>query len=56
MVDAVVLSEDEEQVGARIRELFDWGVGEIIAHVIAVGDDRQASTNRTLDLLASLSS
>ena len=56
MVDAVVLSGDEEQVGARIRELFDWGVGEIIAHVIAVGDDRQASTNRTLDLLASLSS
>ena len=56
MVDAVVLSGDEEQVAARVRELFDWGVGEVIAHVVAVGDDRKASTDRTLDLLANLSS
>ena len=55
MVDAVVLSGNEMQVAERIRELFDWGVGEIIAHVIAVGDDRKASTDRTLGLLASLS-
>ena len=55
MVDAVVASGDEGQVASRLRELFDWGVGEIIAHVIPVGEDRTASRERTLTLLADTS-
>ncbi len=52
MVDAVVASGDETEVASTLRELFDWGVGEIIAHVITVGEDRTASRERTLRLLA----
>ena len=55
MVDAVVVWGDEGQAGSRLRELFDWGVGEIIAHVIPVGEDRTASRERTLTLLADTS-
>ena len=56
MLDAVVLMGDEEEVGARIRELFDWGIGEVIAHVLPVGDDRQKSWDRTVDALAGVAS
>ena len=51
MIDAVVLSGDEEEVTRRLRELFDWGVGEVIVHVIMVGDDEQGSWERAVSLL-----
>ena len=54
MVDAVVLSGNEEEVGVRLLELFGWGIGEVIVHIITVGDDQQASWDRALDLLAGL--
>ena len=54
MVDAVVLSGGEEEVGSRLLELFGWGVGEVIVHVIPAGDDKKASWDRTIDLLAGL--
>lgn len=52
MLDAVVVSGDEGEVSARLRELFDGGIGEVIADVILVGEDRQASWGRTVGLLA----
>ena len=54
MVDAVVFSGNEDQVTSRINELFDWGISEIIATLVTVGD-AAASRERTLALLASLS-
>ena len=55
MIDAVVLSGSAEEVGGRLMELFSWGVGEVIVHVVTVGDDERASWDRALDLLAGLS-
>ena len=55
MVDAVVLSGGEEEVGGRLLELFRWGIGEVIVHVITVGDSGQRSWDRALDLLSGLS-
>ncbi|MSQ40924.1 MAG: LLM class flavin-dependent oxidoreductase [Dehalococcoidia bacterium] len=52
MVDAVVLSGDEARVTERLRQLFDWGTTEVLAHVITAGADREASRQRTLRLLA----
>ncbi len=52
MIDSVVLSGDETQVAQRLRQLLDWGATEILAHVITAGDDREASRQRTLRLLA----
>ena len=54
MVDAVVVSGTEEEVVERLRELFEWGVGEIIAHVVTVGGDEQSSWKRAVDLLANV--
>ena len=54
MVDAVVVSGTEDQVAERLRELFEWGVGEVIAHVVTVGEDEQGSWERAVDLLANV--
>ena len=54
MLDAVVLLGDEEDVAKRLRELFDWGISEVIAQPLMVGESRQASWDRTVDLLASV--
>ena len=51
MVDAVVVSGTEDEVAKRLRELFEWGVGEVIAHVVTVGGDEQRSWERAVDLL-----
>ncbi len=55
MVDAVVLSGPEEQVAKRLRELFEWGMSEVIAHVVTAGPNAAASRERTLRLLSDLS-
>lgn len=52
MIDAVVLWGREEQVADRLRQLFEWGASEIVVSPIAAGQDRAASTERTLQLLA----
>ena len=44
----------EEQVTKRLQSYRDAGVTDIAAAVFAVGDDRDASRQRTRDLLASL--
>ncbi|MBI2166215.1 MAG: LLM class flavin-dependent oxidoreductase [Chloroflexi bacterium] len=55
MLDAVVLAGNEQKVGARLRQLFDWGATEIIAHPIGAGRDARASIQRTLELVAAVS-
>ena len=55
MLDAVVISGDPEEVAQRIADLFKWGVSEVVAHVLLVGEDRKASWERTVDTLTKLS-
>ncbi len=54
MLAAVVFSGDEETVAGRLRELFDWGATEILAHPITAGSDPQASMQRSLNLIAAV--
>ena len=55
MRDAVVAWGNEDQVASRIAELFDWGMGELIVHIVTAGTDPVASRTRTLDLITKLS-
>jgi F420-dependent oxidoreductase-like protein len=52
MVDAVAIWGDESQVTKGLEGLFSLGATEILASPVLVGDDRQASSQRTLGLLA----
>ena len=54
MIEDVVLAGDEETVAGRIRELFDWGATEILAHPISAGSDTQGSVERSLNLIAAV--
>ena len=54
MIEDVVLSGDEETVAGRLRELFDWGATEILAHPITAGSDATASMERSLNLIATV--
>jgi len=55
MLDAVLISGDEDTVAARIQEIFDWGGVEILAAVVPAGDEGAASERRSLELLGKLS-
>ena len=55
MLDSVVISGDEEAVAARLDEMFDWGVSEVLATVVPAGDNAKASTERTMRVLAKVS-
>lgn len=52
MIDAVVLSGNETQVEERLHDLLSWGSSELLVHVVTAGDDRNASRQRTLKLVA----
>jgi F420-dependent oxidoreductase-like protein len=54
MLDAVVVHGDEAAVANGLRAYLDAGMDELIASVLVVGDDRRASTERTLRLLGTL--
>jgi alkanesulfonate monooxygenase SsuD/methylene tetrahydromethanopterin reductase-like flavin-dependent oxidoreductase (luciferase family) len=54
-MDDVVLWGTEDRVTARINELFDWGISEIIVSIVTAGGDAAASRARTLDHLTELS-
>jgi F420-dependent oxidoreductase-like protein len=54
MLDAVVVHGDEAAVAARLREYVGAGMDEVIASTLVVGDDRQASLERILRLIASV--
>ena len=55
MLDALAVSGGEEDVALRVKEIFDWGMGEVIADIIPVGQDPDASWDRTVRLLAEVS-
>ncbi len=54
MIEAVVLSGGEEQVRERVAGMFELGASEIIVSIVTAGQDADASRERTLALLASL--
>lgn len=55
MVDAVVPWGDEMRVAERLKEIFSFGVSEIIVSPVPAGADSDASRERTLRLLAQVS-
>ncbi|MDA1189428.1 MAG: LLM class flavin-dependent oxidoreductase [Chloroflexi bacterium] len=55
LIDAVSIYGDETQVIDKLQEVFAWGASEVIASVITVGPDRQASADRTMRALAAAS-
>mgnify|MGYP000082424156 CR=1 FL=1 len=54
MLDAVVISGDQAEVAGKIKELLGWGIDEIVAHVVHVGQDRERSWDRTVEALTGL--
>ena len=55
MLDAVVIAGDEESVSEQCNGIFAWGASEILATVVTIGDDPEASAERTMRLLAQVS-
>ena len=54
MLDAVVVHGDAAAVARRVRAYREAGMDELIASVLIVGDDRRASLERTMRVLATL--
>ena len=54
MLVDVVFMGSEEDVAARLTELFSWRAGEIIGHPMVAGNDPDASWRRTLELLGTV--
>jgi F420-dependent oxidoreductase-like protein len=52
LIDELVLSGDEDSVIERFAQMQQEGAGEIMAHCIYVGTDRQTYLDRLFDLLA----
>jgi alkanesulfonate monooxygenase SsuD/methylene tetrahydromethanopterin reductase-like flavin-dependent oxidoreductase (luciferase family) len=52
MLDAVVLSGSESQVEQRLREILSSGASEVLVSPVVAGEDREASRERTLRLVA----
>ncbi len=52
MIDAVALWGDESRVEEKLLELFSFGANEILASPVSAGQDREASFDRTMQLLA----
>jgi F420-dependent oxidoreductase-like protein len=55
-VDSLVLHGDELTVAGKLREWFAIGADEIIVAPVAAGEDRAASVERTVALVAALGS
>jgi F420-dependent oxidoreductase-like protein len=55
MIDAVLLHGNESQVKKGLEEMFDWGAAEVIMSPILAGHDKEASLDRTMQLLADVS-
>ena len=54
MIDAVAVYGDEASVTDQLEDLFQGGVGEVLASVVTVGDAK-TSAERTMRLLARVS-
>jgi F420-dependent oxidoreductase-like protein len=55
MIEATVLSGNEEKVKEGLEGLFDLGAAEVLVSVVHAGSDRAASVERTMNLLAEVS-
>ena len=55
MLDSVVIAGDEASVSEQCDRIFGWGASEVLASVVTAGDDREASAERTMRLLAQIS-
>ncbi len=54
MVDAVAVWGDESRVNDGLQGLFSMGATEILASPVPAGSDREASRDRTLEVLAKI--
>ena len=55
MIDATVLSGNESQVAERLQGLLSLGATEVLVSPVPAGNDRAASLERTMGLLAQVS-
>ncbi len=55
MVDAVAVSGNEAQVTQGLQDMLAMGATELMASPVAAGEDREASLERTMGLLAQVS-
>jgi hypothetical protein len=55
MVDAVAVSGNEAQVTQGLQDMLALGATELMASPVAAGEDREASLERTLNVLAQVS-
>ena len=55
MVDAVAVSGNEAQVTQGLQDMLAMGATELMASPVAAGEDREASLERTLAVLAQVS-
>ena len=55
MIEAVALTGSEARVGDRLQEMFSLGATEVLVSPLVAGEDRAASYERTLRLLAEVS-
>ena len=51
MLESLVVSGDEAEAERRLRELFDFGAGEVMVSVLPAGGDPDACEERTLRFL-----
>ena len=56
MIDATALFGDESQVARRLEEMFSFGATEVVVSPVLAGSDRVVSLERTLRLVADVSS
>jgi F420-dependent oxidoreductase-like protein len=54
LLDAIVVHGNEEQIEAGLQQFADAGAGEVIATILPVGADRQASVERAFKAIARL--
>jgi F420-dependent oxidoreductase-like protein len=52
LVDSLVAYGDEDAVLQRFEAMLREGAGEVMAHILYVGEDREAYQDRVFDLLA----
>ena len=55
MIEAVVMHGNDEQIATGLQTFADAGAAEVIASILPVGADREASVDRALKAIASLS-
>ncbi len=54
MLDAAVVHGDEDQIAARVRELFDAGADEVVLSPFGVGDDPAGSQQDCIRVLSDI--